>query len=159
MVGEDGAVPDPLPDPSSAPAFGQPAPDPCWRGAGWVLVPPGAPDGAVVLGAVVLGAADGSGLAADTTATAPPTSSSAESAAVMTARRMPEPVEWEGSAIGSVAGVGTAAGAGAGTTGGVVQSMGSPSVDSFVILSVTAYAPLVAPPRGRTRTRDAGGAR
>jgi hypothetical protein len=57
--------------------FGQFADDPLW-------VPPGVPDGAVVLGAV-----DGAGLAAETAATPPPTSSSAEIAPVRTIRRRP----------------------------------------------------------------------
>ncbi|MFL5651826.1 MAG: hypothetical protein ACJ77V_07135 [Chloroflexota bacterium] len=122
--GAEGAVPDPV----SPPGCGQSAaePDPCCRGAGCVPGMPELPepsDGAVVLGAVV-----GSGLAADTTAAAPPTRSSADSAAVMTARRGPEPVDEVGlDDAGSIAASGTATGTGAGTTGGVVHSMRSPS--------------------------------
>ena len=82
--------------------FGQSAVEPvCCRGAGEVPEPPD--------GAVVLGAEDGSGLAAETAAAAPPTRSSAESAAVMTVRRMPlEPVVV--GAAGSVAAKATSAG-------------------------------------------------
>ena len=100
VVGAEGVVPDPL----LPPMFGQSAvePEPCWRGA--ARRSPEPPDGAVVLGA-----ADGSGLAAETAAAAPPTRSSADSAAVMTVRRMPEPLEV--GAAGSIAGVGTSAGA------------------------------------------------
>ena len=74
--------PDPL-DPPDPPMFGQFADEPVWsRG---VVVPP--LDGlVVVLGA---GEADGSGLAAETTATPPPTRSDAASAAVSTVRRTP----------------------------------------------------------------------
>jgi len=101
-------------------------PEPCWRGAGCEPGVPGPlepPDGAVVLGAV-----DGSGLAADTTAAAPPTRSSADNAAVITARRMPELLDTVAlGVVGSVAATGTATGTGAGTTGGVVHSMRSPS--------------------------------
>jgi hypothetical protein len=99
--------------------FGQftPEPEPCWRGAGAVPEPPD--------GAVVLGADDGSGLAAETTAAAPPMRSSAESAAVRTVRRMPlEPFEVD--AAGSVGAKTTSTGGVAGTTGGVVHSMGAP---------------------------------
>ena len=69
-----------------APMFGQLALLPP---AGWF----GRVDGVVVPGVVVLGAdeAPGSGLAAETTAAAPPTRSSAESAAVSTVRLSPEP--------------------------------------------------------------------
>ena len=64
VVGAEGVVPDPLPDPLSPSSFGQSAlvPVPFWRGAGCVPEPPEPSDGAVVLGE-----ADGSGLAADTT--------------------------------------------------------------------------------------------
>jgi hypothetical protein len=98
--------------------FGQLAVEPeCCRGAGEVPEPPD--------GAVVLGADDGSGLAAETAAAAPPTRSSAESAAVMTARRIPlEP--FEVGAAGSIAGGAISAGLGAGTSGGVVHSMDAP---------------------------------
>ena len=94
MVGADGVVPDPLPDPLSASSFGQSAlvPAPFWRGV-WVpepLEPPEPSDGAVVPGD-----ADGSGLAADTTAAAPPTSRSPEMAAVRSARRTLELVDRE----------------------------------------------------------------
>src|SRR3954454_3219843 len=100
-------------------------PEPCWRGGGGEPGDPGPlepPTGAVVLGAV-----DGSGLAADTIAAAPPTRSSAESAAVTTVRRMPEAAGREAAAIGSMIGVGTVTGADAGATGGVVHSIESPS--------------------------------
>src|SRR3954454_12830015 len=93
-------------------------PEPCWRGAG---CEPGVPGPLEPLyGAVVLGAVDGSGLAADTTDGAPPTRSSADSAAVITAGDMPEPVDAVAmDVVGSVAATGTDAG----TTGGVVHSM------------------------------------
>jgi hypothetical protein len=127
VVGAEGVVPDPLPEPLAPSLFGQsarvPVPVPLVRG-GWVVEPPEPSDGVVV----VLGDADGSGLAADTSAAAPPTRSSADSAAVRTVRRRPELVGVEVAAIGSIAGGGTVAGAGAGTTGGVVHSMESPSV-------------------------------
>src|SRR6478735_4441911 len=91
--------------------FGQSALVPVWvRG---VVVPPF--DGAVVVpseGAPVLGEAEGSGLAAETTATPPATSNSPEIAAVRTARRRP---------LGLVSTGATATGAtgwmGAGTSG------------------------------------------
>jgi hypothetical protein len=63
--------------------------------------PPGLPEGAVAPGAV-----DGAGLAAETTATAPPTRSSAEMAPVRTMRRRPigrDPTA-AGSTDGGVAG-------------------------------------------------------
>jgi hypothetical protein len=86
--------------------FGQFADDPLWGPA-----PPGVPDGAVVPGAV-----DGAGLAAETAATPPPTRSSAEMAPVRTTRR--RPVD-RGSTAGVTAGAGVAGGAGecAGTSG------------------------------------------
>jgi hypothetical protein len=75
--------PDPLEPPSS---FGQSA---------FVLARSGRVDGVVpsVVPSVALGAVDvlGSGLAAETTATAPPTSSNAETAATRAVRRIPEP--------------------------------------------------------------------
>jgi hypothetical protein len=85
--------------------FGQFAVDPLW------VPPPGVPDGAVVPGAV-----DGAGLAAETAATPPPTRSSAEMAPVRTTRR--KPVE-RGSTAEVSAGGGAAGGAGvcAGTSG------------------------------------------
>jgi hypothetical protein len=83
VLGAVGVVPDEPPDPPEPPMFGQSAlePEPWLRG-GVVVVPS---DG-VVLGA---GEADGSGLAAETTATPPPTRSNAASAAVSTVRRTP----------------------------------------------------------------------
>jgi hypothetical protein len=122
VVGADGVVPDPLPDPLSPSLFGQSArvPVPFWRGV-WVPDPsdPAEPsDGAVVLGDV-----DGSGLAADTTAAAPPTSRSPEIAAVRIARRTPELVERGSGAVEPTVGGAPAAGLGAGTTGGVVHSI------------------------------------
>src|SRR5437899_10258609 len=86
--------------------FGQFADDPLW------VPPPGVPDGAVVLGAV-----DGAGLAAETAATPPPTRSSAEMAPVRTIRR--KPIDRDSTA-GVSAGVDVAGGAGArcaGTSG------------------------------------------
>lgn len=69
------------PDEPLPPMFGQFALS--WFGrVDGVVVPP--PDGAVTLGA-----AEGSGLAAETTATAPPTRSIAETAAVRTVRLRP----------------------------------------------------------------------
>jgi hypothetical protein len=85
--------------------FGQFADDPWW------VPPPGVPDGAVVPGAV-----DGAGLAAETAATPPPTRSSAEMAPVRTTRR--KPVDRDSTAVVS-AGGGVTGGAGecAGTSG------------------------------------------
>ena len=80
-----GAVDDPEPlepEPLEPPMFGQFAVDPPACFGGVVDDPP-------LDGAVVLGAADGSGLAADTAAAAPPTSSRPEMPAVITARRIP----------------------------------------------------------------------
>ena len=100
--------PDPL-DPFDPPLFGQsPVVPECVRGA------PVPPDGAVVLGAD-----DGAGLAAETTATPPPTRSSAETAAVRTARRTPLVLVTTGSASTEAVG----AGAGAGTSGWNIESM------------------------------------
>jgi hypothetical protein len=78
-----GAVDDPEPlEPLEPPMFGQFAVEPPVCFGGVVDVPP-------FDGAVVLGADEGSGLAAETAAAAPPTRSSAEMPAVMTARRRP----------------------------------------------------------------------
>ena len=78
-----GAVDEPEPpDPLEPPMFGQFTVEPPVCFGGVVDVPP-------LDGVVVLGAAEGSGLAAETAAAAPPTRSSAEMAAVMTVRRMP----------------------------------------------------------------------
>jgi hypothetical protein len=94
----DGAVvlgavdpPDPLEPEPEPPMFGQSPfiPPVC---PGWVegaVVPPFVSGVVVVLGA---GDAEGSGLAAETTATAPPTRSMADSAAVRTMRLTPGPV-------------------------------------------------------------------
>jgi hypothetical protein len=81
-----GVVEDPPGPLVAPPMFGQSALVPvCVRG---VVVPPF--EGAVVPpGAMVLGDAEGSGLAAETTATPPATSSRPEIAAVRTARRTP----------------------------------------------------------------------
>jgi hypothetical protein len=68
-----------LPEPLEPPMFGQFTLDPeCVRGV------PAPPEGAVVLGAD-----EGAGLAAETAATPPPTSSNPETTAVRTARRRP----------------------------------------------------------------------
>jgi hypothetical protein len=69
-----GLVPEEPPEdpPDAPPMFGQFAVDPCAGGVDWVD-----------------GADDGAGLAAETTATPPPTSSNAEMAAVNTVRRTP----------------------------------------------------------------------
>ena len=91
-----GAVDEPEPlEPLDPPMFGQFAVEPPVCFGGVVDVPP-------FDGAVVLGADDGSGLAAETAATPPPTRSKPEMTAVMTARRMP-PVR---GATGSVGGGG-----------------------------------------------------
>jgi len=98
-----GAVDDPEPlepGPLEPPMFGQFAVDPPACSGGVVDDPP-------LDGAVVLGAADGSGLAADTAAAAPPTRSRAEMPAVITARRIP-PVRC--GSTGSTAGGGGCAG-------------------------------------------------
>ena len=94
--------------PPEPPMFGQSLDE-------WPVPVGGLVDGAVVPGVVdgsviVLGAAEGLGLAAFTMATAPPTRRSAETPAVRTARRMP---------LGRVAGAAGAAGVGggAGTAG------------------------------------------
>ena len=73
-------------------------------------------------GAVVLGADDGAGLAADTAATPPPTSSRAETAAVRTVRRRPP-------GLVSVV-VGATGGAWDGSSGWKVDSMRSPGYDT-----------------------------
>jgi hypothetical protein len=95
-----GAVDEPDPPEPAPPMFGQSAVEPPVCFGGVVDVPP-------FDGAVVLGADDGSGLAAETAAAAPPTRSSAEMPAVMTARRMP-PVRV--TCAGSMAGGGGCAG-------------------------------------------------
>jgi hypothetical protein len=82
------------PDPLEPPMFGQFAVDPPW----------GAP-----LGAVVPGAVDGAGLAAETAATPPPTRSSAEMAPVRTTRRRPFGL---GSTVAGTAGGGCAGSSG-----------------------------------------------
>jgi len=94
-----GAVDDPEPlEPLDPPMFGQFAVEPVCFG-GVVDVPP-------LDGVVVLGADEGSGLAAETAAAAPPTRSRPEITAVITARRTP-PVR---GATGSAAGGGGPAG-------------------------------------------------
>jgi hypothetical protein len=89
-------------------------------------------------GAVVLGADDGAGLAAETAATPPPTSSRAETAAVRTVRRRPL---GRASDVAGATG-GAAGGACAGTSGWKDVSMRSPcmtGVDRAAL--ITAYAP------------------
>jgi hypothetical protein len=84
--------------------------------AGWF----GRVDGVVVVpGVVVLGAdeAPGSGLAAETTAAAPPTRSSAESAAVSTVRLSPEPFVCGAAGSGGAIGAGWTGVRGAGSAG------------------------------------------
>jgi hypothetical protein len=84
--------------------------------AGWF----GRVDGVVVVpGVVVLGAdeAPGSGLAAETTAAAPPTRSSAESAAVSTVRLSPEPFVCDAAGSGGAIGAGWTGVRGAGSAG------------------------------------------
>ena len=83
------------------------------------------PDGGVVLGAVVLGADDGSGLAAETAATPPATSRSPARPAVMTMRRRLGPME-TGAEVPAGAGSAAGAVAGIGSRGGVVHSIRSP---------------------------------
>ncbi len=81
------------PEPLEPPMFGQLALEPVWvRG---VVVPP-------LDGAVVLGADDGAGLAADTAATPPPTRSRPETAAVRMARRQPLRVATGSASTGGV---------------------------------------------------------
>jgi len=127
---EDGAVvlgaldpPDPLEPEPEPPMFGQsPFIPPVWFGrVEGAVVPPLVSGVVVVLGA---GDAEGSGLAADTTATAPPTRSMADSAAVSTMRLMPGPdvdsTTWSAPATG--AGAATSTGRG---TSGCAVGMGS----------------------------------
>ena len=106
--------PEPEPEP---PMFGQLAP--VWfarpDGAVGAVVPPLVPPLPLVAGA---GEADGSGLAAETTAAAPPMRRSADSAAVMTVRLKPAP---DGPATRVSAGCGDAGGA---TAGGGVRGAG-----------------------------------
>jgi hypothetical protein len=119
--------PDPLVPP---PMFGQSAFVPVWaRGVvvpfdGAVVVPF---DGAVVVpseGATVLGDAEGSGLAAETTATPPATSRRPEIAAVRIARRTPLGLLTTGAtATGATGATGWM---GAGTSGWKVGSMRTP---------------------------------
>jgi len=112
-------------EPSVLPPFdlsGQSPALPEWvRG---VVVPPGAvpSDGVAVVpseGAAVLGDAEGSGLAAETTATAPATSSNPEIAAVRTARRAPL-------AVLVSLGRGSTGGVDAGRSGWEIGSMWTP---------------------------------
>src|SRR5262245_35116154 len=109
--------------------FGQfpPGIAPLWFGRVDGAVPP-LPPLPFVAGA---GEADGSGLAADTTAAAPPTSNSADSAAVRTMRLRPGP---DGPAAGDAASVGDAGGAidGGGVRGaGMTGWTGCSTVHSF----------------------------
>jgi len=110
-----GAVEDPPDLLVPPPMFVQSALVPVWvRG---VVVPPF--EGVVVPpGATVFGDAEGSGLAAETTATPPATSSSPEIAAVRTARRRPLGLVSTG-----VTGTGATGWMGAGTSGWKVGSM------------------------------------
>jgi hypothetical protein len=113
-----GVVEDPPLPPVPPPMFGQSALVPVWvRG---VVVPPF--EGAVVPpGAKVLGAAEGSGLAADTTATPPARSSSPEMAAVRRVRcRPPGLVSIAAAATGATGSMG------AGTSGWKGRSMRTP---------------------------------
>ncbi len=120
-------------------------------------------------GSVVLGAEEelGSGLAADTTATAPPTRRSAESAPVSTIRLMPEPVVCDAGASAGVMGAttGCAGVKGAGIAG--VKGPASPAGHAIPRWSpwfgalhghgVNSYAPSDRPPRGRTLSPDGRG--
>jgi hypothetical protein len=112
VVGVPDEPPDDPPEPL-VPMFGQ-----------FALLPPagwfGRVDGVVVVpGFVVLGAdeAPGSGLAAETTAAAPPTRSSADSAAVSTVRLSPEPFVCGAAGSGGARGAGWTGVRGAGSAG------------------------------------------
>jgi len=144
---------DPEPEPEP-PMFGQLAP--LWFprpvGAVGAAVPPLVPPLPLVAGA---GEADGSGLAAETTAAAPPMRRSADSAAVITARLRPAP---DGPAARVVTGSGEAVGSGdaGGATGGggvrgagiagwtccsTVGSFGRACSDGLVRRSLSPWAP------------------
>jgi hypothetical protein len=117
--------PEPLP-----PMFGQLTVLPP---AGWF----GRVDGIVVVpGVVVLGAdeAPGSGLAAETTAAAPPTRSSAESAAVSTARLSPEPFVCGAAGSGGARGAGWTGVRGAGSAGWSCHSNVTSWVHSVLVV-------------------------
>ena len=115
-----GVVDDPPDEPPGPPMFGQSLDEWPVPVAGLVdgVVVPGVVDGSVV----VLGAAEGVGLAAFTMAAAPPTRSSAETPAVRTARRIP--LGRVAGAAGT-AGVGGCAGAAGRSGGAVVNGSGS----------------------------------
>jgi hypothetical protein len=141
--------PDPLEPLVPPPMFGQSALVPVWvRG---VVVPPF--DGGVVVppGATVLGEAEGSGLAAETTATPPATSNSPEIAAVRIARRTPLGLVSTGAAA-----TGATGWMGAGTSGWKGGSMRTPCSRLGRLFGTSLTRSVANAPERHMRTLQAG---